>query len=99
MFLQGFLVAGLGGLLHLALRLGHEALHLVTGHVRHDGVGEADRGRRPNDPAAAEQRFRTALARRPNFQPAMEGLERALRQQGRMAGLPLSWIRVDHKQS
>lgn len=40
---------------------------------------------RRNDPAAAEQRFRTALARRPNFQPAMEGLERALRQQGRTA--------------
>jgi tetratricopeptide (TPR) repeat protein len=40
---------------------------------------------RRNDAAAAEQRFRTALARRPTFQPAMQGLERALRQQGRTA--------------
>jgi tetratricopeptide (TPR) repeat protein len=40
---------------------------------------------RRNDAPAAEQRFRTALARRPGFQPAMQGLERALRQQGRTA--------------
>jgi Tfp pilus assembly protein PilF len=40
---------------------------------------------RRNDPVAAEQRFRAALARRPGFQPATQGLERALRQQGRTA--------------
>ncbi|MBR0653411.1 tetratricopeptide repeat protein [Roseomonas terrae] len=40
---------------------------------------------RRNDAATAEERFRAALARRPNFQPAMAGLERALRQQGRTA--------------
>ncbi len=40
---------------------------------------------RRNDAAGAEQRFRTALARRPNFQPALQGLERALRQLGRTA--------------
>nr|WP_246523626.1 cellulose biosynthesis protein BcsC [Neoroseomonas eburnea] len=40
---------------------------------------------RRNDAAGAEQRFRAALARRPGFQPAMAGLERALRQQGRVA--------------
>jgi tetratricopeptide (TPR) repeat protein len=40
---------------------------------------------RRNEPAAAEERYRAALARRPNFQPAMAGLERALRQQNRTA--------------
>lgn len=40
---------------------------------------------RRRDYAAAEERFRTALARRPGFQPAMQGLERALREQGRLA--------------
>jgi len=46
---------------------------------------------RRNDAAGAEQRFRTALARRPNFQPAMEGLERSLRQQGRSTRTCLAW--------
>lgn len=40
---------------------------------------------RRNDAAGAEERFRAALSRRPNFQPAMAGLERALRRQGRVA--------------
>ncbi|RVT98877.1 tetratricopeptide repeat protein [Rhodovarius crocodyli] len=38
---------------------------------------------RRNDPAAAEQRFRAALARRPGFPPAQQGLNQALRAQGR----------------
>lgn len=38
---------------------------------------------RRGDPAAAEQRFRTALARRPGFPPAQQGLNQALRAQGR----------------
>lgn len=40
---------------------------------------------RRNDPAAAETRFRTALARRPGFAPAEQGLEQALRRQNRIA--------------
>ena len=40
---------------------------------------------RRSDYAGAEERYRAALARRPNFQPAVQGLERALRQQGRIA--------------
>jgi len=40
---------------------------------------------RQGDAPGAEQRFRAALARRPGFQPAEQGLERALRQQGRIA--------------
>ncbi len=40
-----------------------------------------------NDPAAAEQRFRTALGRRPNFVPAQTGLNQALRAQGRIGEL------------
>ena len=40
---------------------------------------------RRQDYVVAEQRFRAALARRPNFQPAMQGLEAALRRQGRVA--------------
>ncbi|UPY37751.1 cellulose synthase subunit BcsC-related outer membrane protein [Sediminicoccus sp. KRV36] len=43
---------------------------------------------RRGDPAAAEQRFRTALSRRPGFAPAREGLAQALRAQGRLAELP-----------
>lgn len=38
---------------------------------------------RRQDPAAAEQRFRTALVRRPGFAPAQTGLNQALRAQGR----------------
>nr|WP_255569285.1 cellulose biosynthesis protein BcsC [Neoroseomonas alba] len=40
---------------------------------------------RRRDYASAEERFRAALARRPGFQPAVQGLERALREQGRVA--------------
>ena len=40
---------------------------------------------RRNDPAGAETRFRAALARRPGFAPAEQGLEQALRRQGRIA--------------
>ena len=40
---------------------------------------------RRNDPAAAEQRFRTALARRPGFVTAQAGLNQALRAQGRVS--------------
>jgi len=40
---------------------------------------------RRNDAAGAEQRYRAALARRPDFPPALQGLDRALRQQGRIA--------------
>jgi Tfp pilus assembly protein PilF len=43
---------------------------------------------RRGDAAAAEQRFRTALSRRPGFAPAREGLAQALRAQGRLAELP-----------
>ncbi|MDB5414599.1 MAG: hypothetical protein JWR10_2934 [Rubritepida sp.] len=43
---------------------------------------------RRNDAPAAEQRFRTALARRPGFAPARDGLAQALRAQGRLAELP-----------
>jgi Tfp pilus assembly protein PilF len=43
---------------------------------------------RRGDAPAAEQRFRTALARRPGFAPAREGLAQALRAQGRIAELP-----------
>ncbi len=43
---------------------------------------------RRNDATAAEQRFRTALARRPGFAPAQQGLNAALRAQGRLAELP-----------
>ncbi|MBL6456440.1 BCSC C-terminal domain-containing protein [Belnapia sp. T6] len=38
-----------------------------------------------NDPASAEQRFRTALTRRPGFAPAQLGLNQALRAQGRVS--------------
>jgi Tfp pilus assembly protein PilF len=38
---------------------------------------------RRNDPAAAEVRYRAALARRPGFPPAQAGLAQALRAQGR----------------
>ncbi|WP_338665828.1 cellulose synthase subunit BcsC-related outer membrane protein [Pararoseomonas sp. SCSIO 73927] len=38
---------------------------------------------RRGDPQGAEQRFRAALARRPGFQPAQQGLNSALRAQGR----------------
>jgi tetratricopeptide (TPR) repeat protein len=40
---------------------------------------------RRDDAAGAEQRFRAALARRPGFAPAEQGLEQALRRQGRVA--------------
>lgn len=40
---------------------------------------------RRNDPAGAEARFRAALARRPGFAPAEQGLEQALRRQNRVA--------------
>ena len=40
---------------------------------------------RRSDPAAAEQRFRAALTRRPGFVPAQTGLNQALRAQGRMS--------------
>ena len=43
---------------------------------------------RRNDAAGAEQRFRAALARRPGFAPAQQGLNAALRAQGRLAELP-----------
>jgi Tfp pilus assembly protein PilF len=43
---------------------------------------------RRGDAPAAEQRFRTALARRPGFAPAREGLAQALRAQGRLSELP-----------
>lgn len=43
---------------------------------------------RRGEAPAAEQRFRTALARRPNFPPARDGLAQALRAQGRLAELP-----------
>ncbi|WP_421988880.1 cellulose synthase subunit BcsC-related outer membrane protein [Roseococcus sp.] len=39
---------------------------------------------RRGDTAAAEQRFRTALSRRPGFAPARDGLNQALRGQGRV---------------
>lgn len=45
---------------------------------------------RRGDPAAAEQRFRTALARRPGFAPAQTGLNQALRAQGRLAEAPIA---------
>ncbi|MCR0983215.1 cellulose biosynthesis protein BcsC [Roseomonas populi] len=38
---------------------------------------------RRGDPQGAEQRFRAALSRRPGFQPAQQGLNAALRAQGR----------------
>jgi Tfp pilus assembly protein PilF len=38
-----------------------------------------------NDPAGAEQRYRSALARRPDLAPALAGLYDALQQQGRFA--------------
>ncbi|MBP0494641.1 cellulose biosynthesis protein BcsC [Roseomonas indoligenes] len=38
---------------------------------------------RRGDPQGAEQRFRAALGRRPGFQPAQQGLNAALRAQGR----------------
>ena len=44
---------------------------------------------RRGDAAAAEQRFRTALARRPGFPPAQQGLNQALRAQGRIAEAPV----------
>ncbi|MBP0462364.1 BCSC C-terminal domain-containing protein [Roseomonas sp. PWR1] len=37
------------------------------------------------DLSTAEMRFRAALARRPNFQPALQGLEQSLRRQSRTA--------------
>ncbi|MCO6420061.1 tetratricopeptide repeat protein, partial [Siccirubricoccus sp. KC 17139] len=40
---------------------------------------------RRGEAAAAEARYRAALARRPDFGPASAGLERALRDQGRIA--------------
>jgi Tfp pilus assembly protein PilF len=40
---------------------------------------------RRNEPVAAEQRFRAALARRPDLAPALAGLYDALQQQGRFA--------------
>lgn len=40
---------------------------------------------RRNDNTGAEERFRAALARRPGFAPAEQGLEQALRRQGRVA--------------
>jgi Tfp pilus assembly protein PilF len=40
---------------------------------------------RRNDPAGAETRFRAALSRRPGFQAAQQGLNAALRAQGRPA--------------
>lgn len=43
---------------------------------------------RRGDAAAAEQRFRTALGRRPGFAPARDGLAQALRAQGRISELP-----------
>ncbi len=43
---------------------------------------------RRGDAPAAEQRFRTALGRRPGFAPARDGLTQALRAQGRLAELP-----------
>ena len=44
---------------------------------------------RRGDASAAEQRFRTALARRPGFPPAQQGLNQALRAQGRLAEAPV----------
>ena len=44
---------------------------------------------RRGDAGAAEQRFRTALARRPGFPPAQQGLNQALRAQGRLAEAPV----------
>lgn len=49
---------------------------------------------RRGDAAAAEQRFRTALARRPGFPPAQQGLNQALRAQGRLAEVPVRGPRV-----
>ncbi|WP_207538695.1 cellulose synthase subunit BcsC-related outer membrane protein [Sabulicella rubraurantiaca] len=43
---------------------------------------------RRNDVAGAEQRFRAALSRRPGFAPAQQGLNAALRAQGRIAEIP-----------
>jgi tetratricopeptide (TPR) repeat protein len=43
---------------------------------------------RRGDAAAAEQRFRTALSRRPGFAPARDGLNQSLRAQGRLAEVP-----------
>lgn len=43
---------------------------------------------RRGDAPAAEQRFRTALSRRPGFAPARDGLAQSLRAQGRLAELP-----------
>ncbi len=49
---------------------------------------------RRGDAPAAEQRFRTALARRPGFPPAQQGLNQALRAQGRLAEVPVRGPRV-----
>ncbi|MCW8085678.1 cellulose biosynthesis protein BcsC [Sabulicella glaciei] len=43
---------------------------------------------RRNDASGAEQRFRAALSRRPGFAPAQQGLNAALRAQGRIAEIP-----------
>ena len=49
---------------------------------------------RRGDAPAAEQRFRTALTRRPGFPPAQQGLLQALRAQGRLAEAPVRAARV-----
>lgn len=49
---------------------------------------------RRGDAAAAEQRFRAALARRPGFPPAQQGLNQALRAQGRLAEAPVRGPRI-----
>nr|WP_314075656.1 cellulose synthase subunit BcsC-related outer membrane protein [uncultured Roseococcus sp.] len=49
---------------------------------------------RRGEPAAAEQRFRTALSRRPGFGPARDGLNQSLRAQGRLAEAPSRADRV-----
>ena len=49
---------------------------------------------RRGDAPAAEQRFRTALTRRPGFPPAQQGLIQALRAQSRLAEAPVRAPRV-----
>ncbi len=48
-----------------------------------------DTALKQNDPAAAEQHYRTALSRRPGFPPAVTGLNQALRAQGKLPPEPV----------
>jgi Tfp pilus assembly protein PilF len=48
-----------------------------------------DTALKQNDPAAAEQHYRTALSRRPGFPPAVTGLNQALRAQGKLPPEPI----------